>query len=448
MHKFFPMATFAVFIMGYVPTFSLASPWGANYFPNVPLVTHEGKTVRFFDDLLKDKIVAINFIYTRCPDTCPLETAQLVQVQKILGDRLGKEVFFYSITIDPDNDTPTVLKHYRKRFKARWTFLTGNKADIVLLRKKLGLYIDEIQDGSNNHNVNMIIGNQSTGRWMKRSPFENPYVLADQLGNWLNGWKSPQRGKDYASAPKLRSIPRGEQIYRTRCVTCHSLSGKEPADALGPDLLGVTKRREMSWLLDWLKAPDQMLKKKDPIAMALYEQYNNLAMPNMRLNKQEALALLDYIDTETHRVLGASEQKRAHTAVLSDSAKRQNDPAGDVVAIMNAWVREAHSDAMVNAGYMTLVNVGSEPVILTKVESEAFENIEMHEMVQVDGLMEMREVTDLVIPATGQIHLEPGGKHLMLMGPREHLTKGQTVAMTLAFQSGRKQTLKVQVMGK
>ncbi len=90
---------------------------------------------------------------------------------------------------DPDNDTPTVLKHYRKRFKARWTFLTGNKADIVLLHKKLGLYIDEIQDGSNNHNVNMIIGNQSTGRWMKRSPFENPYVLADQLGYWLNGWK-------------------------------------------------------------------------------------------------------------------------------------------------------------------------------------------------------------------------------------------------------------------
>jgi cytochrome oxidase Cu insertion factor (SCO1/SenC/PrrC family) len=272
----------------------------------VPLITHEGKTVNFFDDLIKDRIVAINFIYTHCPDTCPLETAQLVQVQKILGDRLGKDVFFYSISIDPENDTPSVLKEYRERFKARWTFLTGKKSDIIKLRRKLGLYVEEIQDGSNNHNVNMIIGNQATGRWMKRAPFENPYVLADQIGNWLTGWKAPPRGDNYANAPELRSIPRGEQIYRTRCATCHSLTGNELAGALGPDLLGVTQRREMDWLLNWLKAPDQMLKNKDPIAMALYKQYNNLARPNMRLNKEEVLALLDYIDDEMQRVAGKS----------------------------------------------------------------------------------------------------------------------------------------------
>ena len=72
---------------------------------------------------------------------------------------------------------------------------------------------------------------------MKRSPFENPYVLADQLGNWLHGWKSPQPKRDYAKAPKLRSISRGEQIFRTRCATCHSVTGNELAGALGPDLL-------------------------------------------------------------------------------------------------------------------------------------------------------------------------------------------------------------------
>ena len=92
------------------------APWGADYFPNVELTTHEGKKVRFFDDLIEDKIVAINFIYTTCPDTCPLETAQLLRVQEILGERLGKDVFFYSITIDPDVDTPPVLKEYRERF--------------------------------------------------------------------------------------------------------------------------------------------------------------------------------------------------------------------------------------------------------------------------------------------------------------------------------------------
>jgi cytochrome oxidase Cu insertion factor (SCO1/SenC/PrrC family) len=302
-HKCFGMAAFALLILAGISTVNAASPWGENYFTNVPLTTQEGKTVHFFDDLIKDKIVVINFIYTHCADTCPLETAQLVRVQKILGDRVGKDVFFYSISIDPEHDTPKVLKEYKERFKAHWTFLTGKESDIIQLRKKLGLYVEEIQDGSNNHNVNLIIGNQTTGRWMKRTPFENPHVLADQIGNWLTGWKkAPAKVGNYASAPKLRDIPEGEQIYRTRCVTCHSLTGNEVAEALGPDLLGVTQKREMQWLLDWLKAPDQMLNKKDPIAMALYKKYNNLAMPNMRLKKEEALTVLDYIKKETQRL--------------------------------------------------------------------------------------------------------------------------------------------------
>ncbi|MEN8207449.1 MAG: SCO family protein, partial [Pseudomonadota bacterium] len=75
MHRYSWVAAFALFLTGSIPGFSSASPWGANYFPNVPLLTHEGETVRFFDDLIKDRIVVVNFIYTRCPDTCPLETA-------------------------------------------------------------------------------------------------------------------------------------------------------------------------------------------------------------------------------------------------------------------------------------------------------------------------------------------------------------------------------------
>jgi cytochrome oxidase Cu insertion factor (SCO1/SenC/PrrC family) len=276
--------------------------WGADYFPNVTLVTHEGHKVRFFDDLVAGKVVAINFIFTSCADVCPLETSQLVRVQEILGERLGQDIFFYSVTIDPDRDTPAVLAKYRERFGARWPFLTGDEADIVQLRKKLGLYVEEIQDGSLNHNLSMIIGNQATGRWMRRSPFENPHVLADQLANWLTGWRAAQTGPDYAEAPKLRSITRGEQIYRTRCASCHTLTGQEPDGALGPDLLGVNQRREQQWLLDWLRAPDQMIKAGDPVALALYELYNRLTMPNTGLNRMEAVALLEYIDAETERV--------------------------------------------------------------------------------------------------------------------------------------------------
>jgi len=438
--------TLILFILGSLPGFVSASPWGKNYFPNVALTTDEGEKVHFFDDLIKDKVVVINFIYTSCPDTCPLETAQLVRVQDIMEDRVGKDVFFYSISIDPKNDTPEVLKEYKQRFGAKWTFLTGEKADIIKLRKKLGLYIDEIQDGSNNHNVNMIIGNQKTGRWMKRSPFENTHVLADQIGNWLTGWKAkPEKSRSYANAPKLRSIPRGEQIYRTRCATCHTLTGNEIAGALGPDLLGVTQRREEQWLYDWLKAPDQMLKKKDPIAMELYKQYNNLAMPNMRLHQEEAQQLLGYINDETERLLGKTTDTKTEKPVTAAFTVSHEEPAGDVVAIMNAWVREAHASAKVNAGYMTLVNAGSEALTLVKVESDAYKNIEVHEMVSVDGLMEMHEVTGLNIPPNGQIQFAPGGKHLMMMGPKQHLSKGQKVDMTLTFKSGKKQLVSIKV---
>jgi copper(I)-binding protein len=189
-----------------------------------------------------------------------------------------------------------------------------------------------------------------------------------------------------------------------------------------------------------------MLKKNDPIAMALYKQYNNLAMPNLRLNREEAIDLLDYIGNETQRLQGKSEQKNSETSVTAVLTVSQDEPAvGDVVTIMNAWIREAHPTAMVNAGYMTLVNTGHEEVTLVKIESRAFENIEFHEMASVNGLMEMREVTDLIIPANGQLQFEPGGRHLMLMGPQEHLTTGQKVDMSLTFKSGKKQTVTVKV---
>lgn len=283
-------------------------PWGRDYFPNTELVNQEGKHVRFFDDLIKDKVVAINFIFTTCTDSCPLETARLRQVQKLLGERVGQDIFFYSISIDPQVDTPQVLKTYTEKFKIGpgWQFLTGNKDDITLLRQKLGLFMKGVDDGkTKDHNLSLIIGNQSTGRWMKASPFENPYVLADRLGASLHNWKlASTQTNNEATAPTIRSPSVGEQIYRTRCSSCHTLGDTEHAGmrSIGPDLLGVTQRREPNWLKRWIKEPEQMLAEKDPLAMQLYEQYNRLAMPNSRLGDTEIAALLTYFDEETSRL--------------------------------------------------------------------------------------------------------------------------------------------------
>ena len=122
-------------------TNSFAEAKKAEDFPNVKLKTQDGKVVRFYEDLIKDKIVIIDFMYSQCKGTCETGTANLVQVQKALGDRLGREVFIYSITLDPEHDTSDVLKAYAEKHGAKpgWTFLTGNAEDITALRNKLGL---------------------------------------------------------------------------------------------------------------------------------------------------------------------------------------------------------------------------------------------------------------------------------------------------------------------
>ena len=281
------------------------SVWGADYFPNYELTSHEGEKVKFFDDLIKDKVVAINFIYTTCPDVCPLETARMKEVYQLLDGRVGKDVFLYSITIDPEIDTPKVLSDYMKKFKvpANWKFLTGKKEDIINIRKKLGVYIEDIQSiDSKNHNLSLVIGNQKTGRWMKRSPFENPYILASQIGGELHNWKdSRKNNRVYQEAPKLRNISKGESLFRTRCASCHTVGEGEIAaeHAIGPDLYNVTQRRDRMWLTRWIAEPDKMIAEKDPIALSMLAQYNNLAMPNMGLNSYEIERLLAYIEKES-----------------------------------------------------------------------------------------------------------------------------------------------------
>src|SRR3989442_13559410 len=111
------------------------------HLPNVELVTHDGKKVRFYDDLVKDRKVVINFMYTNCADgTCPITTANLVQVQKLLGDRGGRAIFFYSITLSPDHDTPAVLPRHARAYSVPpgWPLLTGKPEHLERVRKALG----------------------------------------------------------------------------------------------------------------------------------------------------------------------------------------------------------------------------------------------------------------------------------------------------------------------
>jgi len=294
--------------------------WGKDYFPNIELTTHKGEKVKFFDDMIKDKVVAINFIYTSCGDICPAETARLREVQDILGDRLGKDIFFYSITIDPDHDTVPVLNAYTKKYGigSGWTFLTGDEEDIKTLRKKLGLYVaveDENARTLSDHNINLVIGNQAMGRWVKRSPFENPYVIANQMGSWLHNWKHVRTGSRnrYEDAPAIRQIGDGEMKFRTMCSSCHVINGgmeKGPnRHQVGPDLYAVVEMRDPAWLRRWLAEPDVMMNEKDPIAVQLLQQYQ-VKMPNFNLSKNDIEALIEYMDEESRRLKRVAEKAK------------------------------------------------------------------------------------------------------------------------------------------
>ncbi len=277
------------------------SPWGASYFPNIELIDQNGQSVHFYDDLIKDKVVAINFIFTHCGDSCPAETASLRQVQKLLGERMGKDIFFYSISIDPDHDTPQVLKEYAQKFKVGpgWRFLTGSKADVLLLRNKLGLLRDGIEANKlAEHSTSFLIGSENKGQWMKRSPFDEPKVLAWMLGRNLSNFKSYQNPElaNYEGADKLPKLSAGEELFRSRCDSCHSL-GRE--DGLGPGLQGITQLRDKAWLARWLKTPDKLLADKDPIAVELYKRYNKILMPNLKLSDADVEALIVYMEASS-----------------------------------------------------------------------------------------------------------------------------------------------------
>ena len=275
------------------------SRWGANYFPNTELITQDGKKVKFYDDLVKGKIVVIDLIYTHCVDSCPLETARLAQVQTMLGDRVGKDVFFYSISIDPEHDTPQVLKEYAEKYHAKpgWLFLTGKKDDIDLLSKKLGLYTEPDPNDRDGHTPSVLIGNEETGQWMRNSATDNPRFLSILIGDWLNSWKysAAQPAKSYSEAAPMK-LEAGQYVFATHCAACHTVGH---GDKIGPDLMGVANVRSQDWLTRFIQEPDKVLAAKDPVATALFKKYKEVRMPNLRLSNDDTAALVKFLQSQS-----------------------------------------------------------------------------------------------------------------------------------------------------
>jgi len=160
-------------------------PASLERFPNVLLRTQDDKAVRFYDDLLKGKVVLINFFFTSCSNNCPRTTANLSKVQELFGDHFGRDVVMLSISIDPTVDTPSVLKKYAAAFhpKPGWYFLTGQKMNIDQIRRKLGVY-DSDADKTNHTGV-LIYGNETLGSWTATHVMLKPEFIAKSVSRLI-----------------------------------------------------------------------------------------------------------------------------------------------------------------------------------------------------------------------------------------------------------------------
>lgn len=278
------------------------SHWGANYFPNVELTDQNGNKVHFYDDLIKGKIVVIEQFYTHCIDICPLETARLAQVQKMLGDRVGQDIFFYSISIDPKRDTPEVMKDYAEKYHAGpgWLFLTGKKEDIDAINKKLG-FQDPQPGDRDGHSPHLLLGNETTGQWLRNNALDNPRFLAIMIGDWMNSWQSKKEnrmtsGKTYAEAPGIKFDDQGKYVFFTQCAACHTIGGGE---SIGPDLRGLTKIRDPKWLKLIVQTPETLLDQGDPLANALLKKYGGVRMPNLHFDAETTDLLISYMERQS-----------------------------------------------------------------------------------------------------------------------------------------------------
>ena len=160
-------------------------------FVNNKLITHDGQEVRFYDDLLKDKTVLINFMYVMCKNEgfCPMMSFNLSKVQAMLGDRLGKDVFMYSITLDPENDTPEILASYASLFKAKpggWHFITGTKENISAVRVSLGFrWANPKQDNIKQEHIGILkYGIEPLERWGTCPALSAPEAITAYL-DWM-----------------------------------------------------------------------------------------------------------------------------------------------------------------------------------------------------------------------------------------------------------------------
>jgi protein SCO1/2 len=173
------------------------------HFPDVILRTQDNQKVRFYTDLVKDKVVVLNFFYTNCEGICPGVIANLAKMQKLFNGRVGRELFMYSLTLKPEHDNPQVLKEYAGTFNVGpgWTFLTGEMDDIDAIRRGVGFaYSDPVLDRDKSQHIgNIRYGNEPLMLWAACPGMTHPSYLVKEISYVIR----PEAKKSRAGSKEL-----------------------------------------------------------------------------------------------------------------------------------------------------------------------------------------------------------------------------------------------------
>jgi len=151
--------------------------------PDVPVLDQNGKHLNFYSDLVKGKVVAINFIFTTCTTICPPLTATFRRVQQELSSQ-SVSAKLISVSVDPVVDTPERLRDFAAKFKADpdWTFVTGEKSDIDTLLRALGVAVAD----KNDHTPMVLVGNDLSGSWTRTYGLSSPSALVKVIVSVTN----------------------------------------------------------------------------------------------------------------------------------------------------------------------------------------------------------------------------------------------------------------------
>ena len=171
---------------------------------------------------------------------------------------------------------------------------------------------------------------------MRNSAVDNPSFMARTIGDWLTSWQNARKNtlKSYTEVPAKLTLDQGQYLFGNHCAACHTIGR---GDHLGPDLRGVTTRRDRDWLAHFIVAPDRMRTAGDPIAVALHAKYQQVLMPRLDLGTDDVDMLIDYIDRQ-NRALGdapATVGKPVAAAPAATAAR----PVANLKPIVDPYLR-------------------------------------------------------------------------------------------------------------